>query len=102
MTKVERFESASPSCDVCECLAGWEPVIYTWPTGGKGLVRPTEYELDMPVCDKHRMELRTSDFLCQDVWVAILDFASANGLAVPDRMTCEVRFRKIEDQAVIH
>ena len=98
----QRFESAAPSCSVCDCIASWEPVIYTCPTGGKSIVRPVEFYIEMPICDKHRMELKTSDLLCEEVWNGIIEWAFKNNHPIPDRMTAEVRFKKIIHEVMVH
>lgn len=97
-----RHEDAAPSCSVCDCLASWWPVIYTWPTGAKSLTKPTQFDVEMPICDKHRMDLKVTDFLCEEIWTGIIDWAFKNNHPIPDRMTAEVRFKRINHEVMVH
>lgn len=99
-----RQEDADPVCCIpeCECIASWEPMIFTWPIGAKAIVKPTEFMLDMPICDMHRLSSKTTDFVCDDIWSSILEWAHKERMPIPDRMTSEVRFKKIKNEKVLH
>lgn len=98
-----RTEDAALVCSVCENLATWEPIIHTWPTGsGNKITAPTLFDVDMPICDAHRLQLSPRDFLCDEIWTGILDWAFRNKKPIPDRMTAEVRFRKINHEIMVH
>lgn len=97
-----RIETLDEGCIICECLASWMPVIYTWPIGGKSMMKPTHFHIHMPICDAHRMELSTKDFIYGEVWAEILQWAHQNNKPIPDRMTAEIRFTKISNEKVLH
>lgn len=99
-----RYETLDSICSLpdCECIASWEPIIYTWPVGSKTIVKPTQFDVEMPLCDKHRMELKTSDFLCDEIWTGIVDWAFRNNKPIPDRMSAEVRFKKVDHEVMVH
>lgn len=97
-----RAETTIQSCSVCENIASWEPMIYAWPNGGKTLTRPTMFIIDMPLCENHRSRVTDADLLCEGIWSAILEWAFKNNKPIPDRMSAEIRYRRLNEEVMVH
>jgi hypothetical protein len=93
-----RTEVLPGTCEVgkCENIAEWVPVILVYPLGyPKHKVRPMEVEMQMGVCDHHRVILSPGDLMNEDAWDLVTGVLARRRGLLPDREGLELRFTRI-------